>query len=333
MNILIIGLGSIGQRHLRNVKKIYPNANFFSYRRKFKTPSLDNFNNVKKYNLQSRYNIKYIKSINNLDKFKIDAAFVCTPSSFHVSEAIKIIDQNINIFVEKPLGSSLKNIEKLKKSLNSSKVVSMMGFQLRFSPLIVRLKEIISSAKFGKLNQILIHHGENINNFHKFENYKNIYASKKSLGGGVVLTQIHEIDYFLYLFESFKITKIGSLSEKISSLKLDVEDTLLSIFKLKKNNQVVLCSMNLNYYEIPQKRILTLIYDNQKIETDFNKKTITYSNSKKIKIVRYKYGRNDLFVREIKYFFSHVEKNKKINKSLNLFNGIKTLKFALSLKR
>ena len=115
-------------------------------------------------------------------------------------------------------------------------------------------------------------------------------------------------------------------------MKIDVEDTLLSIIKIKKKNSEILCSINLNYYEIPQKRTITLIYDNQKIEADFNKKKITYENEKKKRITNYNYKRNDLFIREVKYFISHVKKNKQIGKSLNLHNGIKTLKFALQLK-
>lgn len=332
MNILIVGLGSIGQRHLRNIKRLYPKTNFFSYRRKFKTPFLDNFNNVKNFDLRSKYKLTYINSLNNLKRYTLDAAFICTPSSFHVDETIKIIDQNINVFVEKPLGSSLKNIVKLKKILRTKKIISMIGFQLRFCPLINNLKNIINSNKFGKLNQVIIHHGENINNFHKYESYKNMYAAKRKLGGGVVLSQIHEIDYFLYLFDNFKILKVNKFSNKISNLKIDVEDTLLSIIKIKKKNSEILCSINLNYYEIPQKRTITLIYDNQKIEADFNKKKITYENEKKKRITNYNYKRNDLFIREVKYFISHVKKNKQIGKSLNLHNGIKTLKFALQLK-
>ena len=69
-----------------------------------------------------------------------------------------------------------------------------------------------------------------------------------------------------------------------------------------------------------------------KIEADLNKRTITYANRNKTKIARYRYERNDLFIKEIKYFISHIKKNKPIGKSLNLFNGIKTLKFALELK-
>ena len=71
MNVLIIGLGSIGQRHLRNIKKLYPKTNFFSYRRVFKTPSLNNLNQVKKFDLKSRFKITYISSLNNLKNIKL----------------------------------------------------------------------------------------------------------------------------------------------------------------------------------------------------------------------------------------------------------------------
>lgn len=333
MNILIVGLGSIGQRHLRNIKKLYPKTNFFSYRRSFKTPSLDNFNKVKKFNLQSRYKIIYINSLNNLKRYKIDAAFICTPSSFHVNETIKIIKQDINIFVEKPLGSSLKNIDRLQKILSTKKIISMVGFQLRFSPIIIKLKKIIQSNTYGKLNQILIHHGENINNFHKYENYKDLYAARKKLGGGVILTQIHELDYIFYLLDSYDLKKVLSHNAQLSELKINVEDTLNSIFLFANNKDQLVCNMHLNYYEQPGKREINLLFEKGKILADLNAKKIIFYNNNSMKVKKFNYQRNDLFISEIKYFFDHIKQKKIIDNSLNLQNGIKTLEFAIKLKK
>ena len=333
MNILIIGLGSIGQRHLRNIKKLYPKTNFFSFRRTFKTPSLDNFNRVKNFNLKSKYKITYIHSLNNLKKYKIDCAFICTPSSFHVDETIKIIEQNINVFVEKPLGSSLKNINKLKKILRTKKIISMVGFQLRFSPIMIELKKLIKSNIYGKLNQILIHHGENINNFHKYENYKGLYAARKNLGGGVILTQIHELDYMLYLLDNYDLKKILSRNSRLSSLKINVEDTLNSSFLFSNKKNQLVCNIHLNYYEQPGKREINFLFENGKISADLNAKKITYQNSKEKKIKKFIHQRNDLFISEIKYFFDHIKHKKKISNSLNLYNGIKTLELAMKLKK
>jgi predicted dehydrogenase len=334
MNILIIGLGSIGQRHLRNIKQIYPKSNILCYRRKFKVPTLDNLNNVKKINLKKKYKLNYINTLNNLDQFNLDAALICTPSNFHIDEAIKIASQKINIFIEKPLGSSLKKIKKLKNIVYKNKIISMMGFQMRFCPILNKIKKIIKSNKYGKLNQVLIHNGESITNYHNYENYTNSYAAKKELGGGVTLTQIHEIDYFLDLFSEYKIIKLKKFSEKISNLKLNVEDSLISLIKIKKKDSIVLCSLNLNFYEVPAKKTLTLLYEKNKIEADFLKKTLVFEYSKnKKKIIKFKYKRNDLFINEMKYFISHLKKRKKISNKFNIINGIKTLKFAIKLKK
>ena len=332
MNILFVGLGSIGQRHLRNLKKIYPRSKIFAYRRIFKTPFLNNFNKVKNFDLKSKYKINYIKSLNNLKKYNLKAAFICSPSKFHIDESIKIANQNINLFIEKPLGSNLKNIGKLLKIVKNKRVNTFIGFQLRFSPIIIKLKKILESKNYGDLNQILIHHGEHIKNFHKYEDYKKLYASKKELGGGVILTQIHEIDYFLYLFEKYKILKINKFSEQVSKLEINVDDTLISTILLKKNKKKILCNINLNYYEIPNKRSIILIYENKKITADLVKQQIIYENTNKKRVENYKFKRNDLFIDELKYFFKCLNLNRKVPKSLNIYNGIKTLKFALKLK-
>ena len=334
MNILIIGLGSIGQRHLRNIRQIYPKSNIFCYRRKFHVPSLTEKNNIKNIDLRKKYKLKYINSLNNLNKLNLDAALICTPSKFHIDEAIKIASQNINLFIEKPLGSSLKKISKLKNIILKNKIITMMGFQMRFCPVLNKVKNVINSKIYGKLNQVIIHNGENISNYHNYENYEVSYAARKKLGGGVILTQIHELDYFLNLFHDYKIIKILKFSEKISNLKLNVEDTLISLFKIKKKNSVVLCSLNLNFYETPPKKTLLLIYEKITIEADFLKKIIIFKNSKnKKKIVKFNYNRNDLFKSEMKYFFSHIKNKKKISDSFNINNGIKTLKFAIKLKQ
>ena len=233
MNILILGLGSIGQRHLRNLKKIMPRCNVFALRKKKLTPMLDNNNNMIIGDLKKKYSLTYINNLNDIKKKKlnIDAAFVCTPSSHHVNQVIWLIKNNINCFVEKPLGSSSKNLLKLKKLLLKKKnLITMMGFQLRFNPIIHYLKKTLQNSLIGRVYYVNIHHGEHINDFHPYENYKISYAANKNLGGGVLLTQIHEIDYFLYLFKSYEIKKINSVSTKLSNLKINVEDTFSSTF-------------------------------------------------------------------------------------------------------
>jgi len=333
MNILIIGLGSIGQRHLRNILKLYPSAKIYAYSRKFKTPFLNNANQALNLSLKNKYKINYIHNLKNLIKLNLNAALVCSPSSLHINESILLLKQNINIFVEKPLGSNEKNLKVLEKLIKNKNRITMIGFQLIFCPIIKKIKKIISNKSLGDLKYLSIHHGEHIKNFHKYENYKNLYAAKKKLGGGVILTQIHELDYMLHLLEDFKIKKTISLNSKISNLNIDVEDTLNSIFLFTNKKTELICNLHLNYYEQPGKRLINLVFENGRVLADLNSKKITYEKNDKKKTERFPYNRNDLFMSEIKYFLNHVKRNKKINNSMSLFNGIKTLKLALKLKK
>ena len=338
MNILIIGLGSIGQRHLRNLKLIEPKSNFYAIKsnRKKSAPLLNNFNQVLKGDIKKKYSLTYYDSIYEIynHNIKIDCAFVCTPSSKHISQVIELLKYDIHCFVEKPLGSSLEQLSELERLLNKKKkLITMMGYQLRFNPIIEYLNKVIKKkSPIGKLLSANIHHGENIKDFHPYEDYRISYAANKILGGGVILTQIHEIDYFLYLFSSYKIKNTTYISSKISDLDIDVEDVFSSIFLLKKNKDKMFCSINLNYFERPKKRKFYLIGKSGTLVACFNTQKIHIIKNGKEKILEFNFKKNDIFIKEIKFFISKVKSKKLIPKNLNLYNGIKTLRLALKLK-
>ena len=336
MNILIIGLGSIGQRHLRNLIKIQPKAQFFVMRRKYITPLLNNANKVVKGDIKKKYSLKYINNLEdiNKNKIKLDCAFVCTPSAHHVSQIIWLLKNDINCFVEKPLGSSLKRLKELEFLLRKkNKLITMMGFQLRFNPIIQYLENILKKkSPIGKVFTVHIHHGENLRDFHPYEDYRISYAGKKNLGGGVILSQIHEIDYLLHLFKDYDFKNISFVSSKVSNLDINVEDAFSAIFLLTKNNTKILCSMNLNFFERPKKRKIYLIGEKGSINICLNsQKVLIFKNSKKI-VKKFKFKKNDIFIKEIKFFLKKIKSKNNISKSLNLFNGIKTLRFAIKLK-
>tara|TARA_B100000925_G_scaffold290923_1_gene277376 strand:- start:1632 stop:2663 length:1032 start_codon:yes stop_codon:yes gene_type:complete len=339
MNILIIGLGSIGQRHLRNLKLIESKSNFYAIRtnRKKSAPLLNNFNQVLKGDIKKKYSLSYFNSIYEICKnnIKIDCAFVCTPSSKHISQVIELLKYNIHCFVEKPLGSSSKQLSALENLLKKKKkLITMMGYQLRFNPIMQYLNEVIKKkSPIGKLYYANIHHGENIKDFHPYEDYRISYAANKKLGGGVILSQIHEIDYFLHLFSNYKIKSATFNSSKISDLNIDVEDIFSSNFVLQKNNNKMFCNINLNYFERPKKRKFYLIGSGGTLVACFNTQKIYIFKNGKRRILKFNFRRNDIFIKEIKFFISKVKSKKLISKDLNIFNGIKTLRFALKLKK
>lgn len=331
-NVLFVGLGSIGQRHLRNLNSLKKNINYFAYRRLNNSPTLDNNNKIKKESLKKKYNLTYINSLKKINQFNIDTAFICSPSSFHIEEAITLGRQNVNLFIEKPLGSSLKNITKLENIIKKKKIISMMGYQLKFCPIINKIKKIVGSNKYGNPLYVSVHHGEHIKNFHKYEKYNTFYASKKNLGGGVVLTQIHEIDYLIYIFNKYKIKQTKSLTEKVSNLKINVEDTIAASILFENKKKKFLCNLSMNFYELIRRREIYVIFEKATLKADLINQTIEIKSEKTSNIKKFKYQRNDLFIKELKFFINKIKNKKIIDNRYNIFNGIKTLKIALTIK-
>ena len=339
INVLILGLGSIGQRHLRNLNKLDKGIKFFAYRKKFNTPALNNNNKVLNSNLKKKYNISYIKNLSEIKKLNIDCAFICTPSSHHAKEASFLIKNNISCFIEKPVATNFSQINKLSKIAESKpNVTTMVGYQLKFNPIIHYLEKIINreNSIIGKILNVDISHGEHIDDFHPYETYKGGYAAVKKLGGGVILSQIHEIDYFLSFFQQFKIIKLNSLCSKVSDLEIDVEDLFTSSFLLEKKNKKknkLICSLTLNYFERPKRRQIRIIGTKGSLLACLNKQKIEIYKNNKTKILKFRYKKNDIFKKQINFFLDHLKKNKKVSKKFNIFNGLETAAFALQLKK
>ena len=318
MNILFFGLGSIGQRHIRNILELKINVNFYAVRKSYSTPLLNKNNQKIKGETPLRYKIRSVKNLSFFvkNKIKINCAFICSPSSFHVKQAIWCIKNNIPIFVEKPVATNFKDLRKInfiiKKKPN---LINVVGYQLRFNPLINFLKKnIFLLQKLGQIYNCEIYHGEHIADFHSYENYQTSYASKKSLGGGVILTQIHELDYLNFLFEGYKLINKKYLSKKISKLKIDVEDNYTAIFNfISKKKENVIAKVTCSYMQIPRKRDIFISCEKGSVYADLIKQKITFFYKKKKFTKVFKFKRNDMFKNEIKYFFKLLKK--KIYKS------------------
>lgn len=338
MNILILGLGSVGQRHLRNLSVLYKKINFYTVRKKRITPSLSNRNKVINVNLEKKYKIKNFKSLDDIkkNKIKIIAAIICTPSSQHAENAIWCINNNIHVFIEKPMCTSKIQLSKLINAARRKKsIISMIGYQMRFNPTINFIKNFLEkNKKFGNVYYAKIHHGEHIEDFHKYENYKISYASKKSLGGGVILTQIHEIDYIHYIFNNYKLINFKSITSKLSTLYINVEDIYSAIILFIKNNQKLIVNLTCNYFERPKKRIINIISSNGSLEADLNLNTIKYNINQKKYFKKFKVDKNLIFKNEIKYFISLIKNKYKLkNKHLSINSDKNNIKFAFKIKK
>ena len=223
--ILFIGLGGAGQRHLRLFRNFLPGIELIAYRSTNKTPLLNaDFSVNEKDSIEEVYQIDIYDNIDEVLALKPDLAVISTPSSMHLEYAQLCASRGIDVFVEKPISNSLDGLQVLKDTVKSNNVAIQVGFQRRFHPHLSKVKEIIKSGQLGQLLTVNFTVASYIPKWHPYENYLDLYACRKELGGGVLLTEIHEIDLSVWYFGMPK--SVVCVGGTYSNVGIDVEDTV-----------------------------------------------------------------------------------------------------------
>ena len=214
-----MGFGSIGHRHVNNLLK-YPDMEVIIC------------TNKKSISTEIQKSCKIVKSLEYGIKETPDIAFITNVTSEHVSTAIKLAECGINLFIEKPLSHSMEHIDSLSEIIKRKKIKVMIGSNFRFHECIKKIKELLDENIIDEIISVRVECGSYLPDWHPNEDYRSGYAAQKELGGGVVLTCIHEIDYLHWFLG--QVDEVVSFSGKYSDLELNVDDLSTALLKFKK---------------------------------------------------------------------------------------------------
>jgi len=331
MKILMIGLGSIGQRHLRNIRRTMGDAEIIAFReRGLPRTFSDDMKIRENVTLEEEFKITSYKNLDEALETKPDVAFITNITAKHIECAIKCAKAGCHLFLEKPLSDSLKGIDELKQIVESKDLVAFMGFQNRYNPALIKLKEDLDENVLGNIVSVYAEIGERLTTMHTYEDYAETYMARADMGGGVVLNQqIHEIDYLGWLFGLPQ--SVYSIGGTASELNIDVDDNSSSIYTVKRENRTVPIYVHSDFFQFPPSRKCKVVGDKGFAEVDLIK--CTYSKTidgKSDNHIWTGFLRNDMFVQELLDFFMAIEYGKKIEITLN--EGITNLKIALATK-
>jgi len=301
--ILIIGFGSIGKRHYRNLLEIgYNKISIFDPDDK----AFENFKNVKR-----------------IDNLKIEVvknyyiALICSPNNLHIKHALICARAGCHLFIEKPLSNNFKGINSLLKICRENKLITMIGCNIRFHPCLNYIKKYLRENKLGRIYSIKHEFGYYLPYWRPGQNYSKNYAAKKSTGGGIILDDIHEFDLLFWLNNFNKVVDHKLIFNKVSSLKIQTEDQAVGTFLFKnKVIGLVLC----NYLEQNYNRKCKIVGEKGSLDWDFGENIVWLraKNGNKKLFESNKYNLNSMYINEIRYFFNC------LNKKQPTFNDIKT---------
>lgn len=289
MRVLIVGLGSIAQKHIIAIRELIQNVEIFALRRE---------------------GAEFVKIDGILDVFEpvsnLDFVIISNPTSEHANTIKKLLSLGIPMFIEKPLFNSLEN-KNLVLEVTGAKISTYVACNLRFLDCINFLKQYLENKR---INEVNIYCGSYLPDWRPGIDFRTSYSSIKELGGGVHIDLIHEIDYLVYLF-GFP-NSINKTFRNNSSLDISAYDYANYLFEYDK----FCVNVILNYYRRNPKRSIEIVCEEGEYRADllsnsvFLNDALIFSSDQQIK---------DTYLLQMKYFLENNLKGSN-NKSFNNIN-------------
>jgi predicted dehydrogenase len=297
--VLVVGLGSIGKRHVQVIRELYPNIIISALKN---SP----------WNGSEMGVDKCLSSIDDALAFKPNAAIVANPATKHLDTARILAENGIHLLIEKPISASSAGVQDLIGLCESKKIVLMTGYNLRFLPSLIEFRNLIQTRRVGKIYSVQAEIGQYLPDWRPEKDYKKTVSAQKKLGGGVLLELSHDLNYLTWIFGP--IGWVKSHISKQSNLEIDVEDTAHIILGFKDiEDDLITATLNMDCLRRDTSRQCkvvgakgSLLWDGIKGEVkgffDDGKGWQLLSTSKPEK--------NHTYAEEIKHFFSLIMSGK-----------------------
>lgn len=303
MKILFFGLGSIGQRHAKILLDDYDHE-IFAFR-------------TEKGQYKQELSVEEIFSWDNVEKINPDIAFITNVTSLHIKTAIKCAKNGYKLFIEKPIDSTKEGLNELLKIVKYKKLPTYVAYNLRFHPVIKKIKEYFNKNKYLHMRVVCTSF---LPDWRPEQDYKKSYSSISKLGGGVLLDLSHEIDYVNYFLGT--ISKINGIYGRKSDITVDSDD-FADLLVDSKNG---MSNIHINFLSHVTLRKVYVDFQELSIIGDINKGILkVYKRGKIVNSFEYKTDRNTTYKKQFDYFFNHINDFNMMNnlhEAAELFNKI-----------
>ena len=306
MKILIAGLGSAGQRHARNLRTILGDeVDLLAYRvrglRHVITPDMQ----IEPGDVEARYGLTAFTNLDEALAARPDAVFVTNPNSLHMEVALAAAAAGCHLFIEKPLSNDLEGVPELIDEIERRRLVCLVGYQWRFHPALAVVQCRLKANAIGSLLAARLQFGEYLPGWHPYEDYRQMPVSRRDLGGGVILSQIHDLDYAHALFGLPR--RISAMGGHLSRLDIDVEDVASILMECAAGDRVFPVHLHQDCVRRPPTRTCEVIGDDGKILLDLQAQTVAISDEAGRLVESHSFDhheRSQLFLDELNHFLA-----------------------------
>lgn len=295
MKALVVGGGSIGSRHLRNLRQlgveelglVEPDAS-------------------RRDAVTSETPITGFKRLQDGLGWTPLIVIVATPTHLHVEQALEVVRAGMPVFVEKPLSHTARGLVELAKLAKDTGVISLVGCNMRFHPGPAKIRQLLEDAAVGRILFARIHVGSYLPEWRPNSDYRDNYAARAETGGGCILDCIHEIDLAQWYLG--KIESVYCWAGHLSSLEIETEDFAALICRHAGGST---SEIHLDYVQRTYQRGCQIVGEMGSLFWDFQSKAVRLYSAESKQWTTYSQPEtweiNQMYVDELKHFLECVE--------------------------
>lgn len=243
--VLVIGVGSIGERHLRcflNTGRV--DAAFVEVNETLRKTIAERYPAAKPHATLDAALVE-----------KHDLAVICTPAPLHVPIARQLAELGVQLLIEKPLSTSLDGIAELIEIVERKKLAAGLAYVYRSHPVLTAMRAAIQSGRFGRPVQLVSTSGQHFPTYRPA--YRTIYYTKREQGGGAIQDALtHMINAGEWLVGPINRLVVDAAHQVLEGVT--VEDTV----HLLARQGSVLASYAMNQYQAPNESSIMVVCEN-----------------------------------------------------------------------
>jgi len=317
-HLLIIGTGSAGKRHAKNLNSLGCMVSCMD-------PRQDRLDEIRSEEIPLKSVFTSVEEAFAIDK-AFDAVVVASPPSFHVDQCISALQRGVPVLLEKPVSPDLSSALKLQAALKDTSVPLLLGYTWRWWPPLQKVKQLVDSQIVGELKFVKFTMAAHLADWHPWERYQDFFMSSKTMGGGAILDESHWLDLMLWFFGTPE--KLFAKVDKISDLDIETDDNVDMLVFYSNGMRV---SLHLDLYARPHEKSIQFVGEEGTLIWEPNLIKIGKDMDPDWDVEEFNYDRNDMFVGVAEDFLKILAGDD--TQTCNIDDGIRVLELIEAARR
>ena len=317
-HILVLGAGSVGRRHLRNLAALGCRVSAMD-------PRADRLDEAAS---EVKLAGRFAAADAALAAGAVDGVVIASPPSVHVEQSIAALERGVPVLLEKPVSPDLASAERLQRAAAASTAPLLLGYTYRWWPPLRDVKRLLSEGAIGRPLHARFVMSAHLADWHPWERYQDFFMASRELGGGALLDESHFTDLMLWFFGM--PSSVSARVEKLSELEIETDDNVDAIVAYESGLRV---AVHLDLFGRPHEKYISITGDEGTLYWSFdpNRVRVGREAGQTWDDRTYTHERNDMFVETAREFLEVLRSG--AQPSCTIDDGVDVLRVIEAMRR